>query len=415
MVDRLSTTLMFKMLGQQITDQQSNIYSVSKQINSGIKFSSASDDPVGIIGAINTGGRITANDQAIRDRNTAMSDLQAAEAGVVTMVDILNRVKEIAIRGSNGATSNDERDIMGDEIRTLGETFIQLANTKNGDKYVFSGQQSSIKTLRLQNGAAFSSAIYKNGQDNEKQREVGGITSSTSIEHGLISTAASAKLESGIVNPTAPATGDLDFVIDDGNGNLTSFTASITAGDDLATMISTINTAFNAAGGTGSLAHEDPAGYLKLDTALITGSAANENARITLSNTSSSEITNGLYLKKQSSFGRNNGVMHTLAALETALNSNDDTALQALIDDIDFNINQFNSTLSSIGLLTSQAERLNSTADDLDIKLQADLSIQQDVDMIDANLKLSSAQSALQTAIQTASSFFSQSLTNFIG
>jgi hypothetical protein len=56
-----------------------------------------------------------------------------------------------------------------------------------------------------------------------------------------------------------------------------------------------------------------------------------------------------------------------------------------------------------------------SASEDLNIKLQGDLSATQDLDMIEANIKLSDAQNALQTSIRTASTFFNYTLTNFIG
>lgn len=415
MVERLSTSLIYGMLSRNIMSNQSQIFKLSQNINTGLKFTSPYDDPVGIIGSIDTKGRILSNDQSIRDRNTAISELEAQEVALRTMNDVTDRIHEIAIRGGNASASSDERSLMKDEVRTLGETIIQLVNSKVGNKYIFSGEQSNLQTLRLNAGAPFSDAVYKHNQDNGEQRMIGGIPASVDIEDALISESADAVLTNNVVNPVAATSGDMNFEINDGSGNTYSFTASITSGDDLATIIATINTAFTAAGGPGTIAKESPAGYLTMDTGDITGSTANSDARITLLNSSTTGLTNQLGVNKQNYTGKEQGLLRTLADLETALSANDDAAVRDLLSTLKFNERQVNRATSKIGLLVAQAERFNSSGEDLDIKLQSDLSLQQDVDMVEANIKLANAQVALQTSVRTASNFFSQSISDFLG
>jgi flagellin-like hook-associated protein FlgL len=154
---------------------------------------------------------------------------------------------------------------------------------------------------------------------------------------------------------------------------------------------------------------------LNFDTSLITGNSANTKAMISIDKNSSSELTDQLYLKKQKVAGTEMGIMHMLTTLENALSNNDDATIRNLLNNIDFNINQINAKLSTTGLLVSQAEMFKSASEDLNIKLEGDLSASQDLDMIEANVKLSNAQNALQTSIRTASTFFNYTLSNFIG
>lgn len=414
MVERLSTGLIYGMLSKNIFSNQSEIFKLSQKINSGLKFNNAYDDPVGIIGSIDTKGRILNNNQSIRDRNTAISELEAQEVALSTINNVLDRVHEIAIRGANASSSSDERTLMKDEVRTLGETVIQLVNSKVGTKYIFSGHQSDLQTIRLNPGESFANAVYKHNQDNGKQREIGGLTVSVDIKDALTSEASDAVLTNNVINPVATIAGDMDFEVQDGSGNSYTFTASVSIGDDLSTIINTINTAFTAAGGLGTIAKESPAGYLTMDTGDITGSTANSNARITLASSSTTALTNELGVNKQHYIGKEQGILRTLADLETALAADDDSAVRDLMNILKFNSKQINKATSELGLLVAQAERFNAAGEDLDIKLQSDLSLQQDVDMIDANVKLANAQVALQTSVQTASNFFSQSITSFL-
>jgi len=414
-VERLSTGMVFSLLSRQVADNQKEIINLSKKINEGKNYVTTYDDPVGIINLVETGGRILENNQVDRVLDYSIYELESAETPLRSMNEILTKIKEIALRASNGSTSGEERIIYKNELRTLGDSLVQLANTKVGDKYIFSGQQSSLQTIRLNQGAPFNTAIYKHNQDNGQERYIQQQPSSVNLKEELIGSTKSASMTSLIINPVTTVAGDLVFSINDGNNNVTNFTASISAGDDLTAVISKINTAFNASGGLGSIAQDSPSGYLNFDTSLITGNSGNSKAMISIDKSSSTAVTEQLYLKKQKIFGSEMGIMNMLSGLETALSNNDDAGVRNLLNNIDFNINQINAKISTVGLLVSQAEMFKSASERLNIKLEGDLSATQDLDMIEANVRLSNAQNALQTSIRTASTFFNYTLSNFIG
>ncbi len=405
---------MFRLLGNQINTNQERVFQLSKQINSQKKFATAYDDPVAMIGAIGVQGRILQNDQGSRDLKQASTSLDAAEVSLNGMNNILSRVKEIVLAAANDTLGAEEKQNYADELKTLVQSFTQFANNKVGDIYIFSGQQGDLQTIRLQDNSPYNTAVYKHNQDNGKQRIIDEVATSIDLEDALTAQSSSARLESTVINPIAASSGNLDFEINDGNNNTISFTANISSGDDLSTIISKINTAFTAAGGSGSIAQEDPTGYLNMDTALVTGNAASANAMIQVMKTSDSTLANQLYIKKQINRGREAGVYNTFQALDNALRSNDSTAIRSLLTNVDFNLAQVSSALSKVGLSSAQIERLNSSSDDLDIKLQADLSQAQDIDFVKANLDMTNAQAALQTSIQTSSNFFNQTLSRFL-
>lgn len=414
-MERLSTNMIFSMMTSQISDNQKEIVNLTKQINESKNFTTSYDNPVAFIGSVATGGRILENNQTLRDLDLSISELEVAETPLRTMKDIMDRINEIALRASNGSTSADERVIFKNELRTLGESVVQLSNSKVGDKYIFSGQQSSFQTIRLDTGADFKTAIYKHNQDDTKERFINGQPTSISLKEVLLAEPEGASMTSTAINPVVQSNGDLVMEVDDGNGNKTQFSTSLASGDDLSTVITKINAAFTTAGGLGTIAQESPLGYLNFNTNLVTGNSKNSKAMISIDKSSSSEITDVLYLKKQKIYGSEMGILNTLSDLESALSSNDEGSIRDLLGNINFNITQLNSKISNVGLLMSQAQSFKLSAEDLNIKLESDLSAIQDLDFISASLELNNAQSALQTAIRTSSNFFSFSLSNFLG
>jgi flagellin-like hook-associated protein FlgL len=216
------------------------------------------------------------------------------------------------------------------------------------------------------------------------------------------------------MNPVSSKTGDIDFEVDDGNGTLTNFSVTVNVGDDLNTIITAINTAFTGAGGLGAIAQESPSGYLQMNTDLVTGSTNNKQAKISVQSTSDLNVTNELGISRQDFYGREMGLLRSISTLQTALTANDAPTIRNMIDQFKFNMGELNASRSMVGLYLSNAERLNSASEDLDLKLQTDLSLKEDLDMIDATVKMNNLQVALQAAVQTTANMFSISIGNFL-
>jgi flagellar hook-associated protein 3 FlgL len=414
LIDRVSTSLLYSLSTRTIQKNQAGVYNLSNKINLGKKFTNPADDPVGIIGATHVSGRILDNDQSVRDRQTAISDLNAQEVALNNAVDLTDKIYEIAVAAGNDTLSASERTLYRDELRSVGESIVQLVNSKVGERFIFSGKQSNLQALRLQDGASFDQAVYKHNQNNGEERTIKGVATSVALEKALLGTADGAILTNRIINPVTSVASNLDFEVDDGNGNLFNFTVNTGVGDNLATVIAAINTAYTGAGGPGAIAQEAPAGYLQMNTNLIPGNTPNNTARISVLSSSDIALTNAIGINRQDNYGREIGLLRTLTNLENALLADDSVTIRGLIYELQFNLGELNKARSKVGLLVSQTERFNNASENLNLKLQSDLSQQQDLDMVDATVKLNSLQIALQTSVQTTSNLFSLSLAQFL-
>lgn len=414
MVDRISSNLLYQMLGSNILSNQNKVFKLSKLLAEGKKFTSPQEDPVGMIGSITTEGKIKSNDVSVNNRNIAKLDLNTQESAVSNIGDLIGKIYELSVKAGNDSASAKERSIYKNEIRALGENIIGLLNTKSGGNYIFSGQQTELPTISLAKGASFSTAIYKNGQDNTNQRIIDGLVSSVSIKDASVSTASTASFVSRVINPVASVSGNLDIDVNNGSGTVTSFSVAIASGDNISTIISKINAAFNAAGGLGSIATQAPAGYITMDTGLVSSNVSGGSAEINIKGSSNTSLTNGIGISEQKYKGKDPGILQVLANLETALNTNNGASIRALLDNIKSCSEQMNSVASQLGLYSSQADRFNDASEDLNLSLRSSLSRIQDLDMVDANVQYSNAQIALESSVRTASSLFSLSLSNFL-
>lgn len=417
MTERISTQQIYRAFNQSLFDNQVKLVEASNKVNTGINFKNNYDDPRASSLSVDFEGQILNNNSIIKNRFTSQTNLELAEDSLAQMKDNMDKVKEILLTATNATADSSSLNTFKTEIRSIGTSLIQLSNIKSGKNYIFSGEQSNLKTFDLQDpNQSFSKTIYKNGLDNGRQKNFENIQSTFDIKDAMLGTGLTASIQGIKVNPNINAPGgNLDLVINNGTGSQKSFTVNLAAGDNLSTIITKINTAFNTAGGVGSIAEENPTWQLKLNTGLITGNSLNSNAKIEILKTSSNNILDDTGISINSATGQDLGALYILDQIETALSNGDKTTLRSLIKKVDDNVTILEDTRSKIGLTLNKVENLNSINQNFDTLLQSGLSRVRDADFIDASSALSNAQARLNSSIQTASSFFKSNLSNFLG
>ncbi len=415
MVQRLSTNQLVNILTDQIARGQDKLFKLSNKLSSGKNFTNAYEAPLEAAKALVIRGDIEANKQRLANNNYAKLELETADGALSSMGDLIRKAREIIVASSNGTSGATERKMQAQEIRQLGELLVSLTNTKAAGKYIFSGIQGNVPTLKLASGASFTAATYRGGEGDLGERSYDGNQSSVSLRNLLISSASTAEVTGSIVNPTIEEDGDLTFTVNDGTGRITTATASLSAGDSLTTVVSKINTAFSVAGGLGTVARNNPTGFLNISTNLPIGNQVGEDASITISNESDDSILNDLGLKPNVTNGGNAGLLSMFSSLESALNTNNVSSVRNLLDVVDYNLDKLTKIRGDVGSLTNKLESSESFEIELGSKLTKDLSSIEDVDVARLGQEYTNAQTTLQAAIQTTSNFFQYSLRGLSG
>jgi len=83
----------------------------------------------------------------------ARGELSIAEGNLNSGLDVLQRVRELAVQGANGIYSREQLAYMGDEVNQLLGELLGVANARNGQgNYVFSGHRARTEPFRVHNG-----------------------------------------------------------------------------------------------------------------------------------------------------------------------------------------------------------------------------------------------------------------------
>lgn len=140
------------------------------RISSGLRVNSAADDAAGLGVATNLETDAKSTSQAMRNANDGISIIQTAESASNEVVDILQRMRELAVQSSSETLDDDERSYLADEYDELNDEIARIANVTE-----FNG-------IDLADGTTSTVDVQVGIQNNTSSRitiELGDLTTTT--------------------------------------------------------------------------------------------------------------------------------------------------------------------------------------------------------------------------------------------
>lgn len=127
---------------RNMSQNLSRFEKINNQVSSGKLLHRPSDDPNGVSKAMNLKSTLAANTQFERNSNEAKLWMNETGQNIDSMVDAMQRVRELAVQGNNGTYSELDQTAMAAEIEELTERMRQLANAKVNGQSLFNGQNT---------------------------------------------------------------------------------------------------------------------------------------------------------------------------------------------------------------------------------------------------------------------------------
>lgn len=112
-----------------------------ERLSSGVRVNSAKDDAAGLAIADRMTSQVRGMTVATRNANDGVSMAQTAEAGMGTITETLQRMRDLAVQAANfGAVSDSDRDKLQTEFKQLGlEIKRIIKNTEFNGKKILNG------------------------------------------------------------------------------------------------------------------------------------------------------------------------------------------------------------------------------------------------------------------------------------
>ncbi|MCL7751551.1 hypothetical protein LV475_08085 [Guyparkeria hydrothermalis] len=141
---RVSTSLIFQQGLQSLQRQQSEMIRAQTDIATGVKLRTADRDPVAFGQASQLTNQQARVDQFLRSNDMATGKIEAQETRLAASTDILQRVRDIAIRANNAVNDGVSRGALADELAELRSALAEQTNAKDErGEYVFSGVRAN--------------------------------------------------------------------------------------------------------------------------------------------------------------------------------------------------------------------------------------------------------------------------------
>lgn len=114
----------------RLLDQSSRSQATSmERLTSGLRINNSKDDAAGQAVVTNMTSQIRGLDMAIRNANDGISLVQTADGAMNEQVNMLQRMRELAIQSLNGTYSNTQRAAMNEEVQQLNKELTRIADT----------------------------------------------------------------------------------------------------------------------------------------------------------------------------------------------------------------------------------------------------------------------------------------------
>lgn len=141
---RLATSTIHDRAMNSIAQSQTSLSQLQDSISSGKRVTVASDDPVAAAAAERSLTRIAQLQAQQRALGVQRDALGTAEGALGTATTLLQRFRELTLSAGNAATSATDRNTLADEMQSIREQLVSVANTQdNNGVYLFSGWETT--------------------------------------------------------------------------------------------------------------------------------------------------------------------------------------------------------------------------------------------------------------------------------
>ena len=177
---RVSTYSTFLNGIRAIQNLQSSLDATQRQISSGRRIQTPSDDPIAASRALKLREILSRLGQFDRNAGNARNRLSQEEITLKSIGDIVQRVRELVLQANTATQNNETRRLIAIEMRENLNNLLQLANQKDGNgAYLFAGNLEATQPV-AQVGSKFS----YNGDQGQRFIQIGEGRYVADSDHG---------------------------------------------------------------------------------------------------------------------------------------------------------------------------------------------------------------------------------------
>ena len=163
---RITNNMLSSNLLQNLEAAQGRIDDLQNQLSTGHRINKPSDDPAGVQNAMRLKSNIASVTQWSNNADQALQFMNATDSTMGDMTSMLQRIRDLAVQGSNGTLATTDRGAIADEVDQLSFQLQMMANTQVGSKYMFSGSATDKKLIPTNSTGSIDLSALSGSQAN---------------------------------------------------------------------------------------------------------------------------------------------------------------------------------------------------------------------------------------------------------
>uniref|UniRef100_UPI0015E85F73 flagellar hook-associated protein FlgL n=1 Tax=Thermodesulfovibrio sp. Kuro-1 TaxID=2580394 RepID=UPI0015E85F73 len=149
---KVTTGFFYKTFINDMNTQIEAMYKAQKQLTTGKRVLSPSDDPVAISRIVKYKTELSALDEYSRVIDTAKIYNSSLETAINDLKNMAIKAKQYAVNGSTDTLSATDRLALAQEVDTLIQRSIETINTKVSGRYIFGGYKADTPPVNSTTG-----------------------------------------------------------------------------------------------------------------------------------------------------------------------------------------------------------------------------------------------------------------------
>jgi flagellar hook-associated protein 3 FlgL len=139
MVTRMSSAQMSRNFLADLEGNYRSLADSQRQVSTGKRILTPSDDPVGIAIALGLRRDQKAGEAWGRNIDDSLTWMNTTDRALGQALEVVQRARELAVQGGNGTLSPQSRALIADEVDSLRSQFVEIGNSSLGGRFIFGG------------------------------------------------------------------------------------------------------------------------------------------------------------------------------------------------------------------------------------------------------------------------------------
>ncbi|MCL4423935.1 MAG: flagellar hook-associated protein FlgL [Firmicutes bacterium] len=139
---RITNSMLVAQLLWDLTASNKRMGAIQRELSSGKRINTPSDDPTGVVRAARLGTQLNETYQYQKTTDEATSWLELTDVSLGEAGHILQRARELAVRSGSSTLPKGSLLATAKEVDQLIDEMVQVANASYGDRHIFSGQKT---------------------------------------------------------------------------------------------------------------------------------------------------------------------------------------------------------------------------------------------------------------------------------